>query len=333
MAPFTPIDNKLLPWNYSKHKILAGTAFIASILFFISLFAHRHLHRHLTSTITTTTTTATRLSASASCTPLTDPQVIVYNRIPKAGSTTIISLLSQLAETNNFTLVLPTPYYNHSSARDAVLTALQTNTRTVVCNHFNFPEIFYGNQDNQKIAYINVMRNPIDRCASFYYYTRYGDRNRELKKATIEQYGNSTLDECVNQPYKDVENCFNCQPDTQALAFCGREGGECSTALNSEEILEQAWENVQSHYFVGVTEDLQGTAEMFELLYPSFFKGMTLAMEDSTPKKVSSSREQYVAPSEKARHVVEKWAAVDMELYHRVHARYIEQRKACLVGV
>jgi hypothetical protein len=325
-APLGQNDNRLLSWNYSKRTVFTATAFVAAILFFISALAHRHINVFSTS------------SSSPSCTPL-EPQVIVYNRIPKAGSTTIISLLSHLAKTNNFTLVLPTPYYNHASARDAVLTALTTGTRTIVCNHFNFPEIHYGgssstitnsklNLNKQQVAYINVMRNPVDRCASFYYYTRYGDRSRQLKKETIDTYGNSTLDDCVRQPYNQIKNCFNCKADTQALAFCGREDGECRTA-SSDDILEQAWANVQAHYFVGVTEDLHGTAEMLELLYPSFFKGVTKAMESTAPQKVSSSREQYVPPSEKARKVVEKWAAVDMELYSRVHARYTEQRKAC----
>jgi Sulfotransferase family len=339
-----PFDSRKLPWNtYSRHSILLGTALLAAILFLVSLSAHRHFNSN--DKYTAAAAAASRgysITTASSCTPR-DPQVIVYNRIPKAGSTTLISLLSHLAEKNNFTLVLPTPYYNHAAARDAVLTALKTGKRTVVCNHFNFPEILYGSsngngnnnlvnnkikKNNQQVAYINVMRNPVDRCASFYYYTRYGDRSKQLKTNTIEQYGNSTLDECVNQPWKEIAKCFNCKEDTQALAFCGREGGGCSSA-SAEEILEQAWENVQAHYFVGITEDLHGTAEMFELLFPSFFRGITEAMEVTAPKKVSSSREQYIAPSEKARKVVEKWAAVDMKLYTRVHARYLEQRKAC----
>ncbi|KAG7672294.1 hypothetical protein Ndes2526B_g06713 [Nannochloris sp. 'desiccata'] len=333
-APHTPIDSRLLPWNYSKHYLLAGSAFLAIILFFISFSAHRHLNTTAPAAAAATGSRFSISSASA-CTPR-DPQVIVYNRIPKAGSTTLISLLSHLAGKNNFTLVLPTPYYSHPAARNAVLTALTTGTRTVICNHFNFPEILYGgsidasniNRNTQQVAYINVMRNPVDRCASFYYYTRYGDRNKQLKKNTIDQYGNFTLDECVNKPYDEIKTCFNCKSDTQALAFCGREGGDCGRAT-ADEILAQAWENVQAHYFVGITEDLHGTAEMLELLYPSFFRGMTEAMEVTAPKKVSSSREQYIAPSEKARMVMEKWAAVDMDLYTKVHARYIEQRKAC----
>jgi len=294
-------------------------------------------HRHLNITAATLAPTKDRISISAafSCTPQ-DVQVVVYNRIAKCGSTTLLSLFSHLAEKNNFTLIRPTPEYNHIAARDAVLTALATGTRTVVSNHFAFPEILYGggieahniNKNKQQMAYINVMRNPVDRCTSVYYYSRYGNRNGQLKENTLKEYGNLTLDECVSKPYHEIQKCFNCESDKQALAFCGREGGDCNRAT-ADEIIEQAWENVQAHYFVGITEDLHGTAEMLELLYPSFFKGITAALEVTVPKKVTNTRREYIGPSVKARKEMEKWAAVDMELYTRVRARYTEQRKAC----
>lgn len=97
------------------------------------------------------------------------PQILVYNRIPKAGSTTVITLLRKLAVSNDFDFVLPMPYYNHTAALEAIVTALATGRRTLVCNHFNFPELLYG---GGHVAYANIMRQPVDRCASWYYYTR-----------------------------------------------------------------------------------------------------------------------------------------------------------------
>ena len=253
-----------------------------------------------------------------------DPQVIVYNRIPKAGSTTLISLLTKLAEENGYALVLPVPYYDHAAARDAVLSALQTGQKTVICNHFNFPELIYSDQ----VAYVNVMRDPVDRCASFYYYTRYGDRQRELKSETIEMYGNGTLDECASKPFEELESCLNCNPATQALAFCGREGGPCADAA-PDAVLRQAWDNIRSHYFVGVTEDLSGTVDVLEARFPTFFQGMSKLLAETKPQKVSSTREEYVAPNEETREIVAKWAAVDVELYRRVQERYNRQLQAC----
>lgn len=257
------------------------------------------------------------------CRP-SDPQIIVYNRIPKAGSTTLISLLTKLSTDNGYQLVLPMPYYDHAAAREAIISALQTGTKTIVCNHFNFPELIYSD----KVAYVNVMRDPVDRCASYYYYTRYGDRHRDLKKETIEQYGNATLDECASRPSEELGSCLNCNPVTQALAFCGREDGPCADAA-PDQILRQAWDNVRSHYFVGVTEDLNGTAEVLEARFPTFFNGMAQLMAETKPQKVSSSREEYVLPNEETREAVARWAAVDVELYRRVQDRYERQRQSC----
>ena len=261
-----------------------------------------------------------------SCTPL-DPQIIVYNRIPKAGSTTLISLLTTLATLNDFDLILPEPYYDHAAARNAILSALVSGKKTIICNHFNFPEILYSD----RIAYINVMRHPVDRCTSWYYYTRYGDRNRDLKAGILQQYGGETLDDCAAKPQEQLRTCLNCDADTQSQAFCGREDGPCR-AQQTSAALSQAWSNVRSHYFVGLTEDLNGTAMMLEQMYPSFFRGGVAAMDAAggqPRKKVTSSREEYVAPSEQTSAVLATWLAPDMELYRRVGVKYWTLKELC----
>lgn len=114
-----------------------------------------------------------------------DPQVIVYNRIPKTGSTTMMTLLKTLASLNNFTFVFPLPKYRHEVIEKAILDAISSGHRTLICNHFNFPEIYYGH----KVAYINILRSPIRRCISAYYYNRYGNRNKFLKADYVQRFG------------------------------------------------------------------------------------------------------------------------------------------------
>ena len=257
------------------------------------------------------------------CSPR-DPQVIVYNRIPKAGSSTILNLLKNLSSVNNFALISPTPYYNHSVARDAILAALSSGKRAVVCNHFNFPELLYGKND---IAYINVMRDPVDRCISTYYYSRYGDRSNSEKREVLGRYGDITLDECLAKPDEELSSCLNCPPALQALAFCGRDGGSCSES--SETLLQQSWETIKSHYFVGLTEDLDGTAAMLEGLFPSFFKGMTALSAVIAPKNTLQGRDEYVLPSGQGRDIIAKKSVVDVELYRKVEERYNQLKTLC----
>ena len=266
----------------------------------------------------------TSSSILSPCSPR-DPQVIVYNRIPKAGSTTILDLLHRLSSTNAFALIRPMPYYNHTAARNAILAALSSGKRTVVCNHFNFPELLYGVGN---IAYINVMRNPVDRCISWYHYSRYGDRSRHLKRGVFDEYGDAPLEDCLAKPYGELDSCFNCPPDTQTLAFCGREGGDCEVAPR-EVLLRQSWANIESHYFVGLTEDLNGTAAVLEGMFPRYFKGMAALSAETSPKKVSRQREQYVLPSEQARGVIARKVAIDVELYRKVEKGYNRLKTQC----
>lgn len=116
-----------------------------------------------------------------------DPQIIVYNRIPKTGSTTMVALLNKLALRNNFHVIFPRPFYSHSAVRKAIADAISSGQQIMICNHFNFPEIKYGT----KLAYINILRSPVNRCFSGYYYSRYGDRDTDLKATYVAEYGKS----------------------------------------------------------------------------------------------------------------------------------------------
>jgi hypothetical protein len=173
-------------WWSAAASALAGAVVVAVALFFTSGLSSWQLSSALVE--------ARPLGPMWVTTPESycatqDPQIIVYNRIPKAGSTTIITLLKQLSLANGFHLAEPMPYYDHVQARQAILDAIASGNRTVVCNHFNFPEILYGD----RIAYVNVMRDPVERCTSEYYYRRYGDRPSEWKREFLEKYGEALL--------------------------------------------------------------------------------------------------------------------------------------------
>ena len=260
-----------------------------------------------------------------------DPQVIVYNRIPKAGSSTLLNLLRILSSTNDFSLIQPTEYYNHTVARDAIFAALSSGKRAIVCSHFNFPELLYGKGE---IAYINVMRNPIDRCISQYYYLRYGYRSsdpeedRKLKSIVLDRFGDAPLEECLEKPWEELHSCFNCAGNSQTLAFCGREDGGCKDTPG-DMLLQQSWENIESSYFVGLTEDMNGTAVVLERLFPLFFKGMAAMTAEMAPRKVSQTDDYYVIPSEHTRDIIAKWTAIDMKLYMQVVDRYNRLRTQC----
>ena len=95
------------------------------------------------------------------------PSVIVYNRIPKAGSTFMTELLKRLKRRNQFDLKNGQWWFhhNHAQTRKVILRALYDSEtsedaswtnggikRTMIVNHANFPEIVFA----KELAYINT---------------------------------------------------------------------------------------------------------------------------------------------------------------------------------
>lgn len=130
----------------------------------------------------------------------------------------------------------------------------------------------------QKPLYINLIRKPLDRLVSYYYFLRYGDDYRP-HLSRHRKGENTTFDECVKlkKPDCDPKNMW-----LQVPFFCGQYA-ECFVP-GSRWALEQAKRNLVNEYFlVGMTEELESFIEMLELSLPRLFNG---AMEFFIKSKV-----------------------------------------------
>ncbi|KAG1654965.1 Heparan sulfate 2-O-sulfotransferase 1 [Nymphon striatum] len=116
--------------------------------------------------------------------------------------------------------------------------------------------------------YINIIRKPLDRMISYYYFLRYGDDYRPHLKRR--RKGNTeTFDECVKKRGKD------CDPVgmwMQIPFFCGH-NAECWEP-GSRWALEQAKHNLAHNYLVvGVMEEMQDFIAVLEYTLPEYFNG------------------------------------------------------------
>lgn len=143
--------------------------------------------------------------------------VVVYNRIPKTGSTSLINLVYQLIEENySHTHVI---HLNISSNKHYLnrvnelylidnLTHWTSMHPLIIHGHFAYINfIKYGSLFNP--IYINMIRNPLDRLVSYYYFLRYGDDYRPylIRKRMFDIVTrNQTFDECV------LVNGSDCSP-------------------------------------------------------------------------------------------------------------------------
>jgi len=148
-------------------------------------------------------------TAQLNNTPLAQVDTIFFNRITKSGSEKMMELLKILAKRNNFEarrdvegfyeVVLMHDAYAKNFLRTEVLNCTTANTYT---KHVAF--IDFGLLDEPWPIYINLVRDPIERLVSWFYYARapwYIAERREL-------FGDAIIMPSVDWLKKDFNTCI-----------------------------------------------------------------------------------------------------------------------------
>lgn len=204
-----------------------------------------------------------------------DEQVIIYNRVPKTGSTSFAGIAYELCSSNKFhVLHVNTTKNVHTLSIPDQIRLIQNITEwtekkpAMYHGHFFYIDFDKLGFAQRKPVYINIVRNPLDRLLSYYYFVRYGDNFRPMVRRRKWE-DKLTFDECVEQDGND------CDPENlwvQIPFFCGHTF-KCRVP-GSRWALEQAKHNLLNKYLVvGITEDLGDFIAMLEVILPRFFKG------------------------------------------------------------
>ena len=171
---------------------------------------------------------------------------------------------------------------------------------------------------------VNLVRHPISRMASYFYYTeqRWMRRNPNQKR-------HSDFSECV---LNGEERCLaggsreKIYGRTEMLLsyFCGQES--ICTDPDSREALAIARRAVEEEYsVVGVLEQLNVTLTVMEHLLPLWFQGARAFFEQHP---IQDNRNPHPEPSKAAAKILSWRLRHDIELYQlikqRLHWQYIE---------
>lgn len=110
--------------------------------------------------------------------------IVLYNRVPKTGSTSFVNIAYDLCKKNQFHVL-------HINITSNMHVLSIPNQVKFVRNMTNWnamkPALYHGHMAfldfskyrvKQKPIYINLVRKPLDRLVSYYYFLRYGDNYR-----------------------------------------------------------------------------------------------------------------------------------------------------------
>lgn len=118
------------------------------------------------------------------------PKIVVYNRVPKCGSQTMSMLINQLSRKNGFlsqaVFVANEKPERSKSEQTAFMKELSDTAYSKQKNVLYTRHQYYISPDaydfdaKERPMYINLIRDPIDRFKSFYYFSRYGNKRAQV---------------------------------------------------------------------------------------------------------------------------------------------------------
>ncbi|XP_060770065.1 uronyl 2-sulfotransferase a isoform X2 [Neoarius graeffei] len=201
------------------------------------------------------------------------PSQVIYNRVGKCGSRTVVLLLRILAEKHKFNLV-SSDIHNKTRLTKHEQVELMKNISTfpqpfLYTRHVHF--LNFTRFRMEQPVYINIIRDPISRFLSNYFFRRFGDwrgeQNHLIRTPRMkdnERY--LDINVCILENFPECSNprLFYIVP-----YFCGqhpqcREPGVWA--------LERAKQNAMENFLlVGILEELEDVLLLLERLLPHYF--------------------------------------------------------------
>ncbi|NXE32370.1 UST sulfotransferase, partial [Ptilorrhoa leucosticta] len=254
------------------------------------------------------------------------PSQVVYNRVGKCGSRTVVLLLRILSEKHGFNLVTSDIHNKTRLTKNEqmeliknISTAEQPYLFTRHVHFLNFSR-FGGDQP----VYINIIRDPVNRFLSNYFFRRFGDwrgeQNHMIRTPNMRQEERYLdINVCILENYPECSNprLFYIIP-----YFCGqhprcREPGEWA--------LERAKLNVNENFLlVGILEELEDVLLLLERFLPHYFKDVLSIYKNPEHRKLGNLTVtvKKTVPSPEAIQILYQRMRYEYEFYYYVKEQF-----------
>ena len=297
--------------------------------------------------------------------------VVIYNRIPKCGSTTLLNLLRHHGkwEGQYHAFNDPNMFMDKPFAQDTAWTSGWEHLREMVeeagtgegssarkpllyMNHIHWTN-FSDAELPKPAGYIQLMREPVGRVVSAFYFLMLGPRKKE-KMIKSQRHAMHllkldhppTINEYVNITASALDDPMVCRAGTlqsptkgnlMTRYFCGF--SPVCTDICSPEALERAKHILVTQYkWVGILEDLEGSLQQLERVGPGWFGGLLQSYqrtkEHKTRVTVASTNStfgtlKFEAPTNASIAFLQAWNSQDAKLYEFAKQRLKRQVIEC----
>ncbi|XP_037069321.1 heparan sulfate 2-O-sulfotransferase pipe-like isoform X3 [Pollicipes pollicipes] len=276
------------------------------------------------------TTGANRTTAS---------RLVVYNRVDKCGSTTMNRLLTRLSSwKRRFSKQSSTQYWKRYLSQQGqanfveLLTRMAAEKPLIYDRHVSYIDFTRFNRSQP--IYVNLIRDPVERFISLFYFLRMPRRRRGRGHTADLGWLHKNLTACVrgNDPECSISSQYRhpgpfgdefFQPMTSF--FCGHE--PLCREFNDRKALQKALQNLETNYaVVGILESFSQSLHVFEKYVPYFFQNIVKITRRAVRKQNRNDGRPWTSPAVKAVLAGRLWA--DVELYSFASQRlYLQYRR------
>ncbi|XP_071841576.1 uronyl 2-sulfotransferase-like isoform X2 [Apostichopus japonicus] len=237
--------------------------------------------------------------------------ILIYNNVPKCGSRSLAhSIRDTLKRNGNLRRI--EVQGNKMKGSDLSKSFRGIHAPSYISGHMPFVV-----PSRENIVYINMVRDPVQRFISGYYFAINGDEGGV--KAGSKLKSNRTIDEYIKDGGAVTSHIF----------FHFDRYDLYETANNSDSILQRSKANIDKYFIlVGLTEELEATVVLLQKLLPDLLHGLHRMYKKTTAERRSNYSTLYkVPPSNQTIEILKEKLKDEFELYLFVKQRFEEIKR------